>query len=296
MAQASAERVLSLVEAVPEVRDTEVVARRLAETGSDGHPDAIGRIEFENVGFRYGNGPQIINGFQLVVEPGQTVALVGATGGGKSTLINLLCRFYEPTEGRILIDGIDYTDRSLAWLQSKLGIVLQQPHLFGGTINDNIRYGHLNATQNQIEEAAQLAGAHEFIIELERGYDTQVGEGGSQLSLGQRQLVSFARAVLKRPQLLVMDEATSSVDTETEQQIQQGLARVLRGRTSFVIAHRLSTIRSADQILVIERGRILEQGTHAELLHKSGHYHDLYTEQSMRNIVRIDNSMSQEAT
>ncbi|MBC8354806.1 MAG: ABC transporter ATP-binding protein [Planctomycetes bacterium] len=291
MAQASAERVLSLVEAVPDVRDTDSVTLRLSEMGSDGHPDAIGRIEFQDVGFRYRTGPEIIGALNLVVESGQTIALVGATGGGKSTLVNLLCRFYEPTEGRIVIDGIDYTDRSLRWFQSHLGIVLQQPHLFSGTICENIRYGDLEATQQQIEDAARLAGAHEFISELEQGYETSVGEGGNQLSLGQKQLVSFARAVLKRPRLLVMDEATSSIDTETEQQIQAGLARVLTGRTSFVIAHRLSTIRAADRILVIEKGKIIEQGTHTELVRQGGHYHDLYTEQSMRDIVRIDNAM-----
>lgn len=291
MAQASAERVLGLVEAVPDVRDSEQVTRRVHEMGGDGHDDTLGTIEFDNVGFRYQTGPQIIEGFSLVVEPGQTIALVGATGGGKSTLVNLLCRFYEPTAGRILFDGVDYRDRSLHWLQSNLGIVLQQPHLFSGTIGDNIRYGKLDASQSEIEAAAKLAGAHEFIAALEQGYQTEVGEDGNRLSLGQKQLVSFARAVLKRPQLLVMDEATSSVDTETEQQIQAGLARVLQGRTSFVIAHRLSTIRAADKILVIEKGKVVEQGTHGELLAKGGHYHDLYTEQSMRDIVRIDNVM-----
>ncbi len=288
MAQASAERVLSLVESVPEVQDREDVIRRLRETGSDGHSDRLGKIVFEEVGFRYRSGPQIIEGFNLTVDAGETVALVGATGGGKSTLVNLLCRFYEPTEGRILIDGVDYRDRSLRWLQSKLGIVLQQPHLFSGTIGENIRYGNLEATQQQIEASAELAGAHGFISALEHGYDTEVGEGGNQLSLGQKQLVSFARAVLKQPQLVVMDEATSSVDTETEKRIQAGLARVLQGRTSFVIAHRLSTIRAADRILVIEKGRTLEEGTHRELIRQGGHYHDLYTEQSMRNIVIDD--------
>ena len=288
MAQASAERVISLVEAVPEVQDSPDVARRVRETGSDGYPDEVGRIEFRNVGFRYREGPHVIEGLNLTVEPGQTVALVGATGGGKSTLVNLLCRFYEPTEGEITLDGVEYRQRSLAWLQSNLGIVLQQPHLFSGTIRDNIRYGRLDASDKEIADAARLTGAHEFIEALEVGYDTEVGEGGSQLSLGEKQLISFARAVLKRPRLLVMDEATSSIDTETERQIQLGLARILTGRTSFVIAHRLSTIRAADQIVVIEAGKILEQGTHTELLTRRGHYYELYTEQSMRDIVRID--------
>ena len=293
MAQASAERVLSLVEAEPEIRDSDQVAAALRMHGTDGYPDEINRIEFRDIGFRYREGPPIIEGFNLTVEAGQTVALVGATGGGKSTLVNLLCRFYEPTEGQILVDGVDYRQRSLRWLQSNLGIVLQQPHLFSGTIADNIRYGHLEATVEQIQQSAQLAGAHEFICDLEDGYETQVGEGGNQLSLGEKQLVSFARAVLKRPRLLVMDEATSSVDTETERQIQSGLAQVLAGRTSFVIAHRLSTIRAADIILVIEHGKIVEQGSHWELLKQCGVYHDLYTEQSMRDIVRIDNAIEE---
>lgn len=291
MAQASAERVLSLVEAEPEVKDSEEVLRRLNAHGTDGYPDEISQIEFRDVGFRYRSGPQIIEGFNLTVQAGQTVALVGATGGGKSTLVNLLCRFYEPTEGEILINGIDYRQRSLHWLQSNLGIVLQQPHLFSGTIAENIRYGNLDADQAAIESAARLAGAHDFIERLEQGYETEVGEGGNQLSLGEKQLVSFARAVLKRPRLLVMDEATSSIDTETERMIQTGLQQVLAGRTSFVIAHRLSTIRSADLILVIEDGKIVEQGSHLELLHHKGTYHDLYTEQSMRDIVRIDNAI-----
>ena len=287
MAQASAERVMGLIDAVPDVRDTDAVAARLRQQGNDGHPDQLGQIEFRHVGFRYRNGPQIIQDFSLIVKPGETIALVGATGGGKSTIVNLVCRFYEPTEGQILIDGIDYTDRSLHWLQSNLGIVLQQPHLFSGTIADNIRYGRLDATQAEIEAASQDAGAHDFIMHLEKGYDTQVGEGGNQLSLGQKQLVSFARAILKHPRLLVMDEATSSIDTETERLIQQGLSRLLKGRTSFVIAHRLSTIKAADRIIVIDKGQIQEAGTHQELLKARKQYYSLYTEQAVRDLATL---------
>jgi ATP-binding cassette, subfamily B, bacterial len=276
---------LSLVEAVPEISDSPIVAARVRERGNDGYPDQIGRIEFENVGFRYRHGPQIISGFNLVVEPGETIALVGATGGGKSTLVNLLARFYEPTEGRILLDGIEYQERSLKWYQSNLGIVLQQPHLFSRTVADNIRYGRLDATQAEIEAAARLAGAHSFIVGLPNGYDTDVGEGGSQLSLGQKQLISIARAILKQPRLLILDEATSSVDTETERLIQRALLKLLGGQTSFVIAHRLSTIRAADRILVIEKGRVIEQGSHETLVKRRGHYHDLYAEQSLREAI-----------
>jgi ATP-binding cassette subfamily B protein len=272
MAHASAERVLSLVEAVPEILDSPRVAAQLRERGNDGYPDRIGRI---------------IAGFNLVVEPGETIALVGATGGGKSTLVNLLARFYEPTEGRILVDGIDYRERSLRWYQSNLGIVLQQPHLFSRTIADNIRYGRLDATQPEIEAAARLAGAHSFIAALPNRYDTEVGEGGNQLSLGQKQLISIARAMLKRPRLLVMDEATSSVDTETERLIQRALLGLLGRQTSFVIAHRLSTIRAADRIIVIEKGKIVEQGTHGALVKLRGQYRDLYIEQSTRDVAWV---------
>jgi len=300
MAQASAERVLGVIETVPEVRDTPPAIARLeagpypAGTASDGLPDRLGRIEFQNVSFAYREGPKVIENLNLTVEAGQTIALVGATGGGKSTIVNLLCRFYEPTEGRILFDGVDYTERGLLWLQSQLGIVLQQPHLFRGTIRENIRYGMLEATEEQILEASRLAGADVFIRALDDGYDTPVGEGGNQLSLGEKQLVSFARAVLKRPRLLVMDEATSSIDTETERLIQAGLANVLEGRTSFVIAHRLSTIRAADRILVVVDGKIVEQGRHGELLAERGRYYGLYTEQSMRDTMRIDQAWVEE--
>lgn len=283
MAQASAERVVGLIEAVPAVRDLDEVTQRVALQGGDGFSAPQGEIEFVAVGFRYGAGPEIVRDFSLRVPAGKTVALVGATGGGKSTLVNLLCRFYEPTAGQILLDGVDYRQRALRTYQSYLGIVPQQPHLFSGSIRENIRYGNLHASNEEIEAAARLVGAHDFIVALTAGYDAQVGEGGNRLSLGQKQLISFARAVIRQPRLLIMDEATSSIDTETERQIQAAITQVVKDRTCFVIAHRLSTIRAADRIVVIEKGQILEQGTHQELLAKHGHYHSLYTEQSLRS-------------
>ena len=204
---------------------------------------------------------------------------MGETGSGKSTIVTLLCRFYEPTEGRILIDGVDYRQRSLLWLQSHLGYVLQQPHMFSGTIRDNIRYGKPGASEEEVERAARLANAHAFISRLPNGYDTLVGEGGSLLSSGEKQLVSFARAILVDPALFVLDEATSSVDTHSEALIQQAITGILKGRTSFMIAHRLSTVRQADRILVISNGRIIEEGNHDQLIVKQGYYYDLYTGQ-----------------
>ena len=229
--------------------------------------------------FQYTDGEKVLKNFSLTVKAGETIALVGETGSGKSTIVNLLCRFYEPTEGEILIDGVNYKERSQLWLQSNLGYVLQQPHLFSGTIADNIRYGKLDATDEEVEEAAKLVSADAFIKTLDKGYDTGVGEGGNLLSTGQKQLVSFARALIGRPAIFVLDEATSSVDTETEVKIQQAIHTALTGRTSFIIAHRLSTIRGADRILVIQNGEITEAGSHKELLKLKGYYHDLYVNQ-----------------
>jgi ATP-binding cassette subfamily B protein len=193
--------------------------------------------------------------------------------------VNLACRFYEPTEGQILIDGTDYRERSQLWLQSNLGYVLQTPHLFSGTIKDNIRYGRLEASDEEVIEAARLVNADEFISKLDKGYDSETGEGGNRLSTGEKQLISFARAILADPRILVLDEATSSIDTETEQMIQHAIQKVLEGRTSFIIAHRLSTIRSADRILVIKDGRVIEEGNHHQLIKRRGYYYRLYTNQ-----------------
>jgi len=267
---ASAERIFSLVDAKPEVADRENAI----------DPGTIrGDIRFEHVNFWYEDEKPILSDFNLHVQPGETIALVGPTGGGKTTIVNLLCRFYEPKQGQIFIGGRDYIELSLNAIQSRIGIVLQTPHLFSGSIRDNIRYGRLDATDEEVEEAAHLAGAHDFITRFEKGYNENVGEGGNSLSVGQKQLISLARAVLARPEIFVMDEATSSVDTLTEALIQRGMETLMKGRTSFVIAHRLSTIKRANQILVIEDGRIAEIGTHSELLRERGKYYQLYTKQ-----------------
>jgi len=286
MAQASAERIMSLVMAEPEIQDSdEVIAAmhgdKKANAAIDGYPDEINEITFEDVSFSYEIGDLVLKHVNLTIEQGETLAIVGSTGGGKSTLVSLLCRFYEPTEGRILIDDVDYKSRSLHWLQSNLGIVLQSSHIFGGSILENIRYGNLKASDEEVFEASRKAGAHAFIEAMKDEYQTSVGEGGSKLSAGQKQLISFARAILANPKILIMDEATSSVDTETEQQIQEGLDNLLSGRIALVIAHRLSTIRNADRILVIEHGEITESGSHDELMAVQGRYYKLYTQQSL---------------
>jgi ATP-binding cassette subfamily B protein len=267
---ASAERIFKLLDTVPAVKN---------------HPDAIaaetiqGEIEFDHVHFYYEDRKPILTDFTLKVKPGETIALVGPTGGGKTTIVNLLCRFYEPKEGSIRINGRDYTNYTLQSIHSRVGIVLQTPHLFSGSIRENILYGRLDATNEDVEGAAKIAGAHDFITTFEKGYEQEVGEGGNLLSVGQKQLISLARAVLSQPEIFVMDEATSSVDTLTEALIQRGMEALMAGRTSFIIAHRLSTIRRADRIVVIEDGRIAEMGTHAELVKLCGHYYRLYTQQ-----------------
>jgi ATP-binding cassette subfamily B protein len=275
---ASAERIFSLVDAVPEISDK---------------PDAIdlgtiqGDIVFENVDFFYEDKKPVLQNFNLHIKRGETIALVGPTGGGKTTIVNLLCRFFEPQAGAIYIGGRNYQDYSQYLIQSRIGVVLQTPHLFSGSIKDNIRYGKLDATDHEVRSAAQLAGAHEFIMNLSKGYDEEVGEGGNLLSVGQKQLISLARAVLRKPEIFIMDEATSSVDTITEALIQHGMENLMQGRTSFIIAHRLSTIKKADRILVIKEGTIIEDGNHAELLREKGHYYRLYTSQFRNELEQV---------
>jgi ATP-binding cassette subfamily B protein len=281
-AQASAERIITLIETEPDIWDKKEIIEKYGDLfnpkGENWEP-IHGDVEFKDVCFSYKNGEKVFENFNLKVKKGQTIALVGETGSGKSTLVNLLCRFYEPSSGEILIDGKDYRERSLLWLQSNIGYVLQSPHLFSGNIRDNIMYGKLNATQDEVEKAAKLVNAHNFISSLEKGYDSEVGEGGGNLSTGEKQLISFARAIVANPALFVLDEATSSIDTETERMIQDAIEKVLSDRTSFVVAHRLSTIVSADRILVIRNGNVTESGTHRELLKRKGYYYSLYTNQ-----------------
>lgn len=281
-AQASAERVLSMIDTEPDIVDSKEVLEKYGEVFNSNRelwPDIAGNITFRNVSFSYKDGEKVLENFSLDVKAGETIALVGETGSGKSTIVNLACRFYEPTEGEILVDGVDYRTLPIAWLQSNLGYVLQTPHLFSGTIRENIRYGKLDARDEDIVNAAKLVNAHDFISKLEKGYDSEVGEGGSRLSTGEKQLISFARAILANPRIFVLDEATSSIDTETEHMIQEAIQKVLENRTSFIVAHRLSTIRSADRILVIRDGKVLEQGSHKQLMKQKGYYYNLYTNQ-----------------
>jgi len=281
-AQAGAERTMSLIEAEPDVIDSPEIIEKYGSflnPKPENWEKITGALLFENVNFRYKTGEPVLENFNLDVRAGEKIALVGETGSGKSTIVNLLCRFYEPVEGRILIDGVDYKERSQIWLQSNLGYVLQSPHLFSGTIADNIRYGKLEATEEEIIEAARAVDAYNFIMKMDKGFASDVGEGGGRLSTGEKQLISFARAIIKNPSIFVLDEATSSIDTETEQKIQAAIYKVLAGRTSFIVAHRLSTIRHCDRILVIDSGKILEAGTHRQLLRNKGHYFDLYTNQ-----------------
>lgn len=265
---AGGERILDLLNTPIEVRDAEN-ARVM--------PPVVGAVRFENVSFHYSDDPTLVlDHIDLDVKPGETVALVGETGAGKTTIVKLLARFHDPTDGRVLVDGIDLRTVTQGSLRAQMGMVLQDPFLFNGSVKENILFGRLDAGDDEVIAVAQAVGAHDFIVNLRNGYDTSVEEGGMTLSVGQRQLISFARALLANPRILILDEATSSVDTQTEQVIQTALARLLKGRTSFVIAHRLSTITSADKIVVIDDGTIVEQGAHSQLLESKGRYFELY--------------------
>ena len=281
--QANIERVMGLLDQKPLITDTPEVIERYGtafEARRENWEPIRGEIEFRDVSFRYPDGNEdVLSHFNLKIPAGSTIAIVGETGAGKSTLVNLACRFFEPTAGQVLIDGKDYRERSQLWLHSSIGYVLQSPHLFSGTVMENIRYGRLDATDEEVIAAAKAVSADQVAAKLENGYESNVGEGGDRLSTGEKQLISFARAVLADPRIFVLDEATSSIDTQTEQLIQKATELLLRDRTSFLIAHRLSTIRRADLILVVRDGTIVESGTHEELLRKKGYYRDLYLQQ-----------------
>ena len=281
--QVNIERLTRLLGTVPDVKDTPEVIEKYGDSFNpkkENWEPIRGDIEFKDVSFRYPDGDEyVLEHFNLKIPFGSSIAIVGETGAGKSTLVNLVCRFFEPTEGQVLIDGRDARERSQLWLHSAIGYVLQTPHLFSGTVRENLLYGNPNATEEQIWAALKLVSADTVVQWMKNGLDSDVGEGGDLLSTGEKQLISFARAILADPRILVLDEATASVDTLTEQKIQSAIETVIAGRTSLVIAHRLSTIRNADLILVVQDGKIVEQGTHQDLLKQKGYYYRLYTRQ-----------------
>lgn len=281
-AQASAERIISLIKEEPDIKDTPEVIEKYGTVFApkrENFEPLIGDVTFKDVSFKYKTGEQVLSHFNLDIKAGSNIALVGHTGSGKSTIVNLICRFYEPTSGEILIDNKNYKERSITWLHDNLGYVLQTPQLFSGTIFENVAYGKLDATIEDVKKACQLVKADEFIEKLDDKYNTYIGEGGSKLSLGEKQLISFARALIRDPKILILDEATSSIDTKTETLIQNAINVALKGRTSFMIAHRLSTVVNADLILVMDKGQIVESGKHHDLLLKKGYYFELYKTQ-----------------
>lgn len=280
--QASCEKLLSLIEAKPQIQDTPEVVEvygTLLNPKPEAYPEMQGEIEFKDVDFSYVEGVEVIHKLNLKIKKGQTIAIVGETGSGKSTTVNLLCRFYEPTGGAILIDGVNYKERSVSWLRSNIGYVQQTPFIFTGTIKDNIKYGKLDATDEEVIEAAKMVDLHDYVMSLPNGYDTVLGDEGASLSVGQKQLISFARALIRNPKIMLLDEATSSIDTETEATIQKAIQGILKDRTAIIIAHRLSTIVESDRILLMENGVIVEDGSHQELIALKGAYHRLYMNQ-----------------
>ena len=281
--QVNIERYTHLTETKSDVTDTPEVIEKYGDSFNakkENWEEIRGDIEFCNVDFKYPDGEEyVLRNFNLKIPFGTNVAIVGETGAGKSTLVNLICRFFEPTQGQVLIDGKDARERSQLWLHSAIGYVLQTPHLFSGTIRENLLYGNPDATDKEIETALSLVSADTVVAHLEKGLDSDVGEGGDLLSTGEKQLISFARAILSDPKILILDEATASVDTITEQKIQNAIDEIIKGRTSVVIAHRLSTVKNADIILVVKDGKIVERGKHSELISKHGYYYNLYTRQ-----------------
>lgn len=281
--QVNVERLFRLLETESDVSDSIEVIEKYGDTFNpkkENWEPLIGDIEFKDVSFKYPDGDEyVLENFNLKVPKGTNVAIVGETGAGKSTLVNLVCRFFKPTKGQVLIDGKDAALRSQLWLHSNLGYVLQTPHLFSGSVRDNLKYGKPDATDEEIMEALRLVSAEDIVKKMEKGLDSDVGEDGDMLSTGEKQLLSFARAILADPRILILDEATSSIDTVTERAIQDAIVTVTKGRTSFVIAHRLSTIVDADIILVVRDGKITERGKHAELMKQKGYYYELFTRQ-----------------
>lgn len=292
--QASVEKVLQLINAEPQIVDSDQVIEKyggLFDNKKENFEKVEGKIEFRNISFSYDNSLEVIHNLNLTIKKGEKVAIVGETGSGKTTTVNLLCRFYEPQEGELLIDDVDYRNRSVGWLRSNIGYVQQNPFVFNGTIKDNIRYGKLDASDEEVIAAAKAVGIDEFILEQTQGYETVLEDGGNQLSMGQKQLISFARAIIRSPAIMILDEATSSIDTETEASIQKAIDKILLGRTSLIIAHRLSTIVDADRIIVMSEGKIVEEGTHFELIQKDGVYHNLYMSQFKE--LNIDHQIEQ---
>ena len=281
--QVNIERFTNLLAVKSDVVDTPEVVEKYGDSFNpkkENWEPLKGDIKFEDVTFQYPDGEEtVLENFSLDVPFGTHLAIVGETGAGKSTLVNLVCRFYEPTKGRVLIDGRDARERSQLWLHSAIGYVLQTPHLFSGTVRENLLMGNPDATEQMIWDAIRAVSAEDVIAHLEKGLDTDVGEGGDLLSTGEKQLISFARAILADPRILILDEATASVDTMTEAKIQEAMEKVTADRTCLMIAHRLSTVRNADVILVVRQGKIVEQGTHAQLLAQKGYYYELYTRQ-----------------